>query len=143
LLTHLSVCPSLEAAISFAATVCWEWRRHAGNRFVLGVAGKAPLVLDGTASRQHALRLLESLAVQEPHQKGDDLSIVNLLSRVLMPPAPMLLVSARANQLKEALTRALKRPVVGIEASVLRDLDFYESPDGGGPKAPHPILVQG
>jgi len=143
LLPHFSVCPSLEAAISFAATVCWEWRRHQGSRFVLGVAGAAPLVLDGAASRKHALRLLESLAVQEPHHNGDDLSIVSLLSRILMPPAPVLLVSARAGQLKGALTRALNRAVVGIEASVLRDLDFYESPDGSGPKAPHPIRVQG
>jgi len=123
-------CPSLEAVISFAATICWEWRSHQGNRFVLGVAGSAPVVLDGTASRDHALRLLESLAVQEAHALRDDVTVVDELARVILPPTPVLLVSARTNRLEAALARALNRPVVSIEASTLRDLDFYESPDG-------------
>jgi uncharacterized protein (DUF58 family) len=142
-LPRLSVWPSLEAAISFAATVCWEWRLHQGNRFVLGVAGAAPIVLDGTASRDHALRLLESLAVQEPHQNEDDVSIVNALSRVVLPPAPVLLISARANRLEATLARELNRPIVSVEASVLRDLDFYESPDSCEVVAPQRIPIHG
>ncbi len=136
-------CPSLEAVIAFAATVCWEWRLNQGNRFVLGVAGKAPVVLDGTASRDHALRLLESLAVQEAHAIRDDVSVVDALARVVLPPAPVLLVSARTNRLEAALARALNRPVVSIEASALRDLDFYESPDGGEIMESRQMIVRG
>jgi uncharacterized protein (DUF58 family) len=136
-------CPSLEAVISFAATVSWEWRLHQGNRFVLAVAGAAPVVLDGAASRNHALRLLESLAVQEPHAIHDDVSIIDALARVGLPPAPVLLVNARTNRLEAALARALNRPVVSIEASALGDLDFYESPDGSENVESRQIPIQG
>jgi uncharacterized protein (DUF58 family) len=118
-----------EDAIRFAATVCWDWRLQQGNRFVLGVAGAKPAVLEGTTGRGHALRLLDCLAVAEAHGNGDELSVVDELSRVFLPPAPVLLVSARANRLENALARALNRPVICIEASELAHLEFYESPN--------------
>jgi uncharacterized protein (DUF58 family) len=115
-----------EDAIRFAATVCWEWRLQPGNRFVLAVAGAQSVVGEGITGRNQALRFLESLAVAEPHGNRNELSVVDALSGLVLPPAPVLLVSAHANRLEKTLAQALNRPVVCIEASDMAALEFYE-----------------
>jgi uncharacterized protein (DUF58 family) len=119
----------LEEVISFAATLCWEWRRNKGNQFVLGVAGEKPVVCHGMTGKAHALCMLECLAL-ETGAYGDETEIVKRLASVPLPPAPVLLVSAHGNRLVDALARGLNRPVVSIEAATLASLDFYERPDG-------------
>jgi uncharacterized protein (DUF58 family) len=124
----------LEEAISFAATVCWEWCRQKGNHFLLGIAGATPTVLSGTTGSEHAVRMLECLAVQDGHRDDDGAEIVERLAAVPLPAAPVLLVSAFRNRLGEALARGLNRPVVGVEAATLDDLGFYECPESGRTK---------
>jgi hypothetical protein len=119
----------LEDAISFAATVCWEWCRQPGNRFVLGVACEQPVIHDGAAGRAHALKALECLAVQLGDCGTTGMDVVGRLAAIPLPPAPVLLISAHADRLSNALARQLNRPVVGIDAAFLDNLDFYERPD--------------
>jgi uncharacterized protein (DUF58 family) len=124
---------AVEDAISFAATVCWEWCRQQGNRFVLGVAGDSSAVLDGTTGRTHALRMLECLAVQQGYDSNKGMEVVDRLTAIPLPPAPVLLVSAQPNDMGDALARWLNRPVVNIGAASLMDLDFYERPESALP----------
>jgi uncharacterized protein (DUF58 family) len=118
----------LEVAISFAATVCWEWCRQPGNRFVLGIAGEQPAIHDGASGRTHALNMLESLTVQQGTRGTSGTDLVGRLAALPLPPAPVLLVNAHADRLSDALARQLNRPVVGIDAASLDCLDFYERP---------------
>jgi uncharacterized protein (DUF58 family) len=60
-----AVCPDLEAIVSLAATICWEWCKQRGDRLVLLVAGDNPVLLDGLAGPEFAHRLLDCLAVLE------------------------------------------------------------------------------
>jgi uncharacterized protein (DUF58 family) len=118
----------LEDAISFAATVCWEWCRQQGNRFVLGVAGAQPTVHDGVTGRALALRMLECLAVTPSYSGNTRTDLVDRLAAYPLPTAPVLLVSAHVDRFGDALARVLNRRVVGIEAASLDNLDFYERP---------------
>jgi uncharacterized protein (DUF58 family) len=119
---------AVEDAISFAATICWEWCRQQGNRFVLGVAGEASAVIDGATGRNHALKMLECLAVQQGYNGNKATEVVDRLAALPLPPAPVLLVSAQRNGLEDALARGLNRTVVSVDAASLIDLDFYECP---------------
>jgi uncharacterized protein (DUF58 family) len=125
----------LEDAISFAATVCWEWCRQPGNRFVLGIAAEQPVICDGATGRTHALTMLESLAIQQTTSGKRASDLVDQLSALPLPPAPVLLVSAHADRLGEALARQLNRPVVRIDPGSLDDLEFYDRPDSPRPGA--------
>src|SRR5262249_6882667 len=58
-LSHSATLSRLEEAVSLAATICWEWCRQSGDRFVLAIAADSPVVIDGETNRAHGLRLLE------------------------------------------------------------------------------------
>jgi uncharacterized protein (DUF58 family) len=121
----------LEDAISLAATICWEWCRQKGDRLVLAVAGDRPAVLDGVTGRDHALRLLECLAVLEPGtgEAGAGYELVlERLAGMPLPPAPVLLLSAGPSDLAAELGRRLRRPVACLDVSALSGVDFYEKP---------------
>jgi uncharacterized protein (DUF58 family) len=120
-----------EAAISLCATICWEWCRHKGHRFVLGVASAEPVVLDGTAGPEHALRMLEYLAVLDAAAEATghgSSSLPERLALALLPPAPVLLISAAGGALEGTLARRLNRPIVRLDVTALSGLDFYEPP---------------
>jgi uncharacterized protein (DUF58 family) len=120
--------PLLEEAIRFAATICWEYRLQQGNRFVLGVAGAKPIIMNGATGWSHSLDLLECLALQEAQTDYDGAAIVEALAETALPSAPMLLVQAGATRLENLLARALDRPVVAVSAPDVAHLDFYEGP---------------
>jgi hypothetical protein len=120
---------ALEDAISFAATVCWEWCRQPGNRFVLGVAGEESAIHDGATGRALGLKILESLALQQGTSNNSGSDIVGRLASIPLPPAPVLLISANADRLGASLSRQLNRPVVSVDATSLESLDFYEGPE--------------
>jgi uncharacterized protein (DUF58 family) len=122
----------LEDAFSFAATVCWEWCRQQGNRIVLGVAGEQSSVHEGASARTSALKMLECLAIQQGNTGDTGMEVIDRLAALPLPPAPVLLVSAYADRLGDALARGLNRPVVGIDAASLDHLDFYERPEHVG-----------
>src|SRR5262245_63945400 len=85
----------LEAAISLAATVCWAWAHESGDRVILAVAGREPLVADGLGSANQALAMLECLAAVEGTQTPDLPALERRLLSVALPGGPALLVSSR------------------------------------------------
>ncbi len=118
-------CPVLEEAISLAATICWEWCRQTGDRFVLAVAGDDPAVIDGFTGRDLGVRMLECLALQTGTSNPDSARLVDRLKPVL-PYAPILLVSTRANGFADNLERALRQPIARVDVSNPREIDFFE-----------------
>ncbi len=116
----------LESAISLAATICWEWCRQQGDRFVLAVAGAAPVVVDGITGREHLLLMLECLAIQPGSTEPNGGKLLERLNSVELPPAPILFMSTRPSSLGDDLAERLHRPVATVDVSALREYDFYE-----------------
>src|SRR5262245_59633547 len=63
--------PVEERMLSFAATICWEWCRHKGNRLALGVAGAHPDVIGGITGTPLAMAMLEALALMDNGDEAD------------------------------------------------------------------------
>lgn len=118
----------LERAVSLAATICWEWSRQKGDRFVLAIAGAKPVVWAGVTGRDFAVQMLEALAVQQGTAEADPEALVAELLRTPLPPGPVLLVTTRDNDLSQRLSQRLHRPVAALHAAEVDDLDFYEPP---------------
>jgi uncharacterized protein (DUF58 family) len=123
----------LEAAVSLAATVCWEWCRQPGQRLLLAVCGSRPAVLDGPSGREHALRLLECLALQQPAPTTDRALLLGRLAESPLPRAPVLLIGPAAAGWAGQLEQALLRPVAPVDVADLDALDFYERPPDHAP----------
>lgn len=119
----------LEDAISLTATICWEWCRQKGDRLVLAIGGSSPTVIDGTTSSEHAVRALETLAALTGEKDLDPNPLVEQLAATALPPASMLVVSARdPAPLQAALSLRLHRPASGLCVERLDEFDFYEKP---------------
>jgi uncharacterized protein (DUF58 family) len=116
-----------EAAVSLAATVCWEWCRRRGDRLVAALGGAVPVVLDGLTGPAHARRVLEGLAVQQP-APADATALLARLSSAALPPAAVVVVAAGPSSLADDLRRGLNRPVTALDASEAQTFDFYEPP---------------
>jgi uncharacterized protein (DUF58 family) len=119
-----------EDALSLTATICWEWCRQGGDRLVLAADGAKPIVLDGLTGRDHALRLLEALALWKAAPVSASRSTLpELLAALPLPPAPILVVSNGGHGgLAEALRQQLRRPVACVDANALSGVDWYEKP---------------
>jgi uncharacterized protein (DUF58 family) len=117
----------LEALISMAATICWEWCRECGHRLTLAVVGPEPIVLDGLTGPEHAVRTLECLAVQAG-RPARSTAPLDTVARLVLPPGPILLLSTRPSGLGDLLALRLNRPVASLDLSALPDIDFYEGP---------------
>src|SRR5207247_8373619 len=89
--------PRLEAALSVAATICWEWCRLTNDFLLLGVAGRQPAISSGYASRESALEMLHHLALAAGDARIDHGPLVKALAAIVVPEAPVLLVTARAH----------------------------------------------
>lgn len=116
-----------EGAVSLAATICWEWCRHAGLRLILAVAGSQPVVVDGLTGPTHARRLLEQLALVEMGP-APGVALLAQLAAAALPPAAVVIVAAGPSALAGPLGPALQRPINSLDASDLAALDFYEPP---------------
>jgi uncharacterized protein (DUF58 family) len=119
-LTHL------ETALSLAATICWEWCRHKGDRFVLAMAGPVPLVVDGITSREHAQLMLECLAVHPGSPAPDAGGLAERLANLAVLSAPVLVVSTHPTRLGDTLAARLQRPVATVDVSARPGCDFFE-----------------
>lgn len=86
----------LEAVISLAAGVVKDWRRSAGARLALVIAGPKPTALDGPPGSATTERLLIALAIEEGGTPGDVSAALDELSRVARS-APVLVLSSRPN----------------------------------------------
>ena len=135
--TAPAACPALEAVISLAATVCWEWCRQRGDRLVLVVAGPSPVVLDGLTGPDYGLRLLECLALVRPEPPGAVAGSVlpQGLAGGAFPAAPVLVVGVAPEPVGGALRQLVRRPVAVVTAADLAGLDFYEGPAAVAPPA--------
>jgi uncharacterized protein (DUF58 family) len=123
-------CPDVEALVSLAATLCWEWCRQRGDRLVLIVAGPEPAVLDGVTGPEHARRLLDCLALLEagPCRTLDADPLLRRLRGEALPAAPVVVLAAGPSGLGDTLGQHLRRPVVVITAATLGGIDCYEAP---------------
>jgi uncharacterized protein (DUF58 family) len=120
----------LEAAISLAATICFAWCRERHDRFTLGIAGAAPELVTGSASRDTALKSLQALARASGRRRIEAAPLAQLLARARAPDALPLLVSKRADgEMADAISRQLRRPVVTLRPETAND--FYTAPDMG------------
>jgi uncharacterized protein (DUF58 family) len=120
---------AVEDLLSLAASVCWEWCRQKGDRLVLAVDGSQPAILDGVTSQSHAIRMLESLAVQEPCSvagAGDD--FLDRLLTTPLPRAPVLYLSLTPTRKGRMLAKRLRHAVLAVDAGMVSRLDFYERP---------------
>jgi uncharacterized protein (DUF58 family) len=120
--------PALEAAVSFAATVCWAWVNEEGDRVVLAVAGQEPTVVPGRDGPAAAVELLGRLAKVQGTTAPNVPGLVKRLAALALPAGPALLVSSRpgVSRLAEELTRRLERPVAFLDATA--PPSFYQPP---------------
>jgi uncharacterized protein (DUF58 family) len=117
-----------EQAVSLAATVCWEWCRHKGDRLTVAVADGKGGVLDGVAGPTQGRRVLERLATAQGGATPDGPALAEALSAFAGVSASAVVVSAGPSALTEPLSRALQRPLTCMNAAALEELDFYEPP---------------
>jgi uncharacterized protein (DUF58 family) len=118
--------PALERLLGLAATICWEWCRHKGDRLALCVAGPHPTVLVGNTSHDWAFALLGHLALVEPGRPVDALDLGATLRAGNLPPGPILLLSAGKRDLTAALHQALHRSVARIDVSQGEDKPLFD-----------------
>ena len=101
----------LEAVMSLAAGVCKEWRREAGARLALVIAGPTPVAIDGPPGPAFTERQLVALALEPGGASGDVAAALGQLSRAALS-VPALVLSSRADcPLAGQVGAVLGRPV--------------------------------
>jgi uncharacterized protein (DUF58 family) len=116
-----------EEVVSLAASVCWEWCRHKGDRLVVAVADGGDEVLDGVAGPAHGRRVLRRLAVVRGGA-ADARALPQGLAAFAGVAAAAVVVSAGPSRLAGALAQALHRPVACLDAFAADVRTFYEPP---------------
>lgn len=115
---------NLETVISLAAGICREWRREAGARLALVVAGPEPWSLDGPPGPALTERLLEGLALEPGGPVSDVSGALGELSRAAKS-VPALVLSSRADSpVPEAVTSALGRKAAFVH--MRQPADWYQ-----------------
>jgi uncharacterized protein (DUF58 family) len=135
-----------EQAVSLAATICWEWCRHTGDRLVVAVADAACGVLDGVAGSAHGCRILERLALAEAGPASDPGLLQARLAAYADVPAAAVVVSAGGGDLSGPLGRVLRRPVTLLDPGSPDLPDFYDPPgrlDTAPPSGRQDVRVSG
>jgi uncharacterized protein (DUF58 family) len=127
--------PALEAAVSLAATICWEWCRRKGDRLIVAVADGGE-VLDGVAGPSHGRQILERCALAEGAPGADPRGLARRLSVYAHVPASAVVVAAGASGLVGPLGSALNRPVVALDPSDSALSEFYQPPQAHAPAPP-------
>ena len=107
---------TLEYLISFAATICWEWCRQRGDRFVLIVAGAEVQVVAGVTGRSLALQMLECLALEEGTQSIDTGELLSQLRERRLPSGPILVLTLPGRALAAQVGEVVPRRVVALTA---------------------------
>jgi uncharacterized protein (DUF58 family) len=101
----------LERAISFAATICWNWHVQPGAGFVLAIADREPLVIGASAGGCRGYAHLQALAQVAGTSSLDAAAFAQHLSRELLPQGPILLLSPGPSRLSRVLADRLRRPI--------------------------------
>lgn len=97
---------ALEAAIRFAATVCYETCRQAGRRLLLGWTGPLPGLRQGPASVKLLHELLECLAVLRGTSEGHLSDLFDAMPPAMLRDALIVVVSTRPIKLAEEASRS-------------------------------------
>lgn len=100
-----------ERAVSLAATVVWQWRRHYGGRFAFVHLGTIADVFDSVTEPDVTQRALESLALSEPTRPIAADTMAAALAALKWQAGSALLVTPRANPPVAAVEAALRQPV--------------------------------
>ena len=111
-----------EAAVTVAATIVWEWCQRRGDRLILAVAGGEGEVYDGLTGPDHAARLLQALAVVQPHGCA---ALPDALADCAPSTAGVVVVSAGRDSMAAEAEALLRRPVLLLDAKQRREWDFY------------------
>ena len=119
----------LDDVISFAATLSIEWPKQNGGRFLLVVANDDPVVFEENSRFEHAISILECLAIQSGLQEARSDLVLDRLSRKTLPPGALFLLSVSKSSLGDKIAARLNRPVTQVTARDLRNLEFYKLPD--------------
>lgn len=96
---------AVEAAIKFAATVCYETCRHPGRRLLLGWTGPTPGLRQGPASVKLLHEFLEQLATLRPSPEGGLSDLLDVLPPAVLRESFLIVVSTRPIQLAEEAER--------------------------------------
>lgn len=101
----------LESLMALAAGICREWRRGAGAKLALVMAGPTPVAIDGPPGPATTERQLVALALEPGGEAGDVRVPLAELTRVALT-APALVLSTRPDSPVEAAAkRVLGRTV--------------------------------
>jgi uncharacterized protein (DUF58 family) len=134
-----------EAAVSLAATICWEWCRQRGDRLILATAGPRPTFQDGLTGPEHGRRLLTTLALVQPADSCGDTRPACEPAREpraatdAAPDLPaelasvagsvaVVVVAGGPSKLADRLRQRLHRPVTCLDASRPQECEFYREP---------------
>jgi uncharacterized protein (DUF58 family) len=115
----------LEAAVSLAATLCWDWCQQPGDRLDLLIAGPEPARFDHVTDRDRALPALAALAILKGAPAADSPPLARLLGGT-DEPFVLLIAARRDGPLRDALARRFRRLVVVLDGSAVPDC--YEPP---------------
>lgn len=97
---------TLEAAVRFAATVCYDTCQQAGRRLLLGWTGPVPGVRQGPASVKLLHEMLESLALLRGSSEGQLATLFDQLPPALLREALIVIVATRPVNLSDEATRS-------------------------------------
>lgn len=117
---------NLETAMRVAATICWEWCRQKGDQFTLAITRDQPTVLAGTTGANHALRMLEALAVEQGTQVDTTVQLLDSLAETEIGPSPVLVITTHESALPATLALHFHRPVACINVGAAEHRDFCE-----------------
>jgi uncharacterized protein (DUF58 family) len=116
----------LELLLSLAATICWDWCRQKGDRFVLVLAGAEPSVRSGNTGRELAREMLSSLARVQGTPAIDDDAVATLLENTELPTGAILHVTTRGSGLARQVSGRLHRAVASIHVARGEYESFFE-----------------
>ncbi len=113
---------ALEAAIRFAATVCFETCRQSGRRFLLGWTGPSPGIRHGPSSVKLLHEMLEPLAVMRGTAEGQLSALIDAMPVAMLRDALLVIISTRPVNLAEEAEKSSRLAEASIRGLAARSL---------------------
>jgi uncharacterized protein (DUF58 family) len=98
---------TLELAIKFVATICFDTCRHPGRRVLLGWTGPSPGVRQGPATVKLLHEMLDQLAMIRPSQEGSISSLLDVIPPATLRESYLIVVSTRPINLVEEAEKSI------------------------------------
>jgi uncharacterized protein (DUF58 family) len=98
---------TLELAIKFVATVCFDTCRHPGRRVLLGWTGPNPGVRQGPATVKLLHEMLDQLATIRPSQEASLASLLDVIPPLTLRESYLIVVSTRPINLIEEAEKSI------------------------------------